>query len=442
MERISMSRQAPSSARGAELVIDKLIPEGKALGRLGDGRVVIAAGAVPGDRIVLDVVSETKGLVTARAHHLVSPSALRIAPACELAERCGGCDWMVLPVAEQRRHKLSILREALLRTGKIDWSDRELSLLAGERSEGYRCRIRLQVAGGRIGFHHRGSHELVEPERCAVGSAAVNAALTRLRALARRHPRALEVYAWLEVREASDGSVSVLLSRGEPSASVDERAWLDELRREFAVAHVGEPAQTLQRFQLTCDTFMLSAPQGFVQVNWEVNRLLVAAVLSGAEQRGVATFVDAYAGSGNFALPLFGRGLSGLAIESNASAVHSAREAATAQGFDPAAFIVDDAAAHAARLARRGQRFDLVLVDPPRAGLKGGLAALAGITGGWLAMCSCNPVTLARDLRSLLDLGFELESLLAFDMFPQTHHLETLAWLRAPGKNAGVSAMT
>ena len=82
------------------------------------------------------------------------------------------------------------------------------------------------------------------------------------------------------------------------------------------------------------------------------------------------------------------------------------------------------------------------LADPPRAGLKSGLAALAGITGGWLAMCSCNPVTLARDLRSLLELGFELESLLAFDMFPQTHHLETLAWLRAPGRAPVPPALT
>jgi len=435
-----MSRPAPASARGAEVVIDKLIPEGKALGRLSDGRVVIATGVVPGDRIVLDVVNETKGLVTARTHRLIAPSPSRIAPPCELAERCGGCDWMMLPLAEQRRHKLAILREALLRTGKIDWSARELSLVVGERSQGYRCRIRLQVAGGRIGFHHRGSHELVEPEVCAVGSDAVNAALTQLRALARRHPRALDAYAWLEVREASDGSVSVLLQRGELAAKVDERPWLEELGAAFGVAHVGGPAHGVQRFQLNDDTFMLSAPQGFVQVNWEVNRLLVAAVLSGAVQRGVATFVDAYAGSGNFALPLLGRGLQGLAIESNPSSIESAREAAVAQGFDPAAFIVDDAALHAAGLARRGQRFDLVLVDPPRAGLKSGLAALAGITGGWLAMCSCNPVTLARDLRSLLDLGFELEALLAFDMFPQTHHLETLAWLRAPGRTPVSSA--
>ena len=435
-----MGQGAPSSPRGAEVVIDKLIPDGKALGRLADGRVVIATGAVPGDRIALDAITESKGLVTARAHHLVVPSASRVTPACELAERCGGCDWMMLSVPEQRRQKLSILREALLRTGKIDWSSRPLELVAGEGALGYRCRVRLQVARGRIGFYQRGSHELVEPEHCAVSSAAVNDALGRLRALARRHPRALDAYAWLEVREATDGSLSVLLQRNDPPAQAEERAWLDALSAWFRVAHVGGPAQAVQRFALTDDVFMLSAPQGFVQVNWEVNRLLIEAVLTGAARRGVVTFVDAYAGSGNFALPLLAQGLRGLAIESNPSAVHSAREAASAQGFDPAAFIVDDTAAHAVRLASRGERFDLVLVDPPRAGLKSGLAALAAISQGWLAMCSCNPVTLARDLRSLLDLGFELESLLAFDMFPQTHHLETLAWLRAPGRSAPSSA--
>ena len=420
------------TARGAEVVIDKLIPEGKALGRLADGRVVIATGAVPGDRIALETVTESKGLVTARSHRLLVPSALRVTPVCELAERCGGCDWMLLSVAEQRRQKLLILREALLRTGKIDWADRPLALVAGEQTEGYRCRVRLQVGDGRIGFHHRGSHELIEPERCAVGSSAVNAALARLRELGRRHPRALDAYAWLEVREASDGSISVLLSPREPAPAVDERPWLEALRAFFRVAHVGGPAHGAQRFQLTDGIFMLSAPQGFVQVNWEVNRLLVAHVLDGAASRGVTRFLDAYAGSGNFALPLLGQGLRGLAIESNASAIGSAREAALAQGFDPAAFVVADAAEHAARLARHGERFDLVLVDPPRAGLKDGLAPLARLASGWLAMCSCNPVTLARDLRALLDLGFEIESLEAFDMFPQTHHMETLAWLRAP----------
>jgi 23S rRNA (uracil1939-C5)-methyltransferase len=435
------------TARGAELVIDKLIPEGKALGRLEDGRVVIASGALPGDRIQLEVVSERKGLVSAHGFRLLAPSPLRIPPSCAWAERCGGCDWMALPLAEQRRHKLEILREALLRTGKIDWRGRPLELFGGQLAEGYRGRVRLQIAGGRIGFFHQGSHDLVEPATCAVSSDAVNAALGHLRELARAYPAALDAFAWLEVRAASDGSVAVLLQPNETESRgagrrrrpvPDELLWLEALRGRYRVMLAGEApgARALQRYQLTDDTFMLSAPGGFVQVNWEVNRELIARVLSGAESRGVQTFLDAYAGSGNFALPLLRRGLSGVAVESNAGAVTAAREAARQQGLDPAAFVSADAAAHARELVRSGGRVELVLVDPPRAGLQAGLEALARCASRWFVMCSCNPVTLARDLGRLVALGFELEAIEAFDMFPQTHHLETLAWLRAPASRA------
>ncbi|HTV26147.1 MAG TPA: RsmD family RNA methyltransferase [Polyangiaceae bacterium] len=421
---------------GEEVVIDKLIPDGKALGRLTDGRVVIASGPLPGDRIALERVKETKGLVTVLEFRQVEPSSQRVAPSCPHAERCGGCDWMALPIAEQRRQKLEILREALLRTGKIDWRERPLELVAGEHAEGYRGRVRLQIGAGRVGFYHRASHELVEPDVCAVSTPRVNAALREIRELSRHHASALDAFAWLEVREASDGSVSILL---EPVAGVPARArsaaWLEALRVHHVVAVRGEeaPRQQWQRFDLTDDAFMLSAPAGFVQVNWEVNRRLIGEVVAGAAQRAVGTFLDAYAGSGNFSLPLLARGLRGLAVESNASAVAPLVEAVRRQGFD-AELVVADAAAHARVLARAGRSFDLVLVDPPRAGLGAGLEPLAGLARHWFSMCSCNPVTLARDLRRLLDLGFELEALRAFDMFPQTHHVEALAWLRAPGQ--------
>jgi 23S rRNA (uracil1939-C5)-methyltransferase len=423
------------SALRAEVVIEKLIPEGKALGRLSDGRVVIASGAVPGDRIRLEQVSESKGLVTVRAHRLLSASPSRIEPSCGLADRCGGCDWMMLPIEEQRRNKLAVLREALLRTGKIDWGTRPLTLVAGERALGYRGRVRLQIAAGRIGFYERASHQLVEPERCIVTSAAVDAALREIRELGREHRAALDAFAWLEVRESSDGTLSVLLEPQTKPSARDTSAWLAALGARFSVAvnqRGADSPQLWQRFQLTDDTFMLSSPLGFVQVNWEVNRKLIEHVLDGAAARGIRTFLDAYAGSGNFALPLSRHGLSGLAVEANPSAAAPLREAARRQGLAGVDIVIADAATHASVVGRQGRRFDLVLVDPPRAGLGRGLAALAELARHWFLICSCNPVTLARDLARLAALGFELEELCAFDMFPQTHHLETVAWLRAP----------
>ncbi|HVZ35236.1 MAG TPA: RsmD family RNA methyltransferase [Polyangiaceae bacterium] len=430
------------AAQGAEVLIEKLIPEGKALGHLGDGRVVIATGAVPGDRIELTRVSERKGLVTVHAYGMRQPSRLRVEPRCPVVAQCGGCDWMMLSAEEQRRQKLLVLAEALRRTGGIDLEGALPVLFTGPSSDGYRRRIRLQVSRGRIGFFGRESHELVEPEHCAVSSAQLNAGLARMRALARAHPRALEAFESLELREGADGHCSVFLAGSRAPFGRAAEQWIEALRAEFLVLASHDPessaeqtaAEAWQRFDLGAGVYMLASPRSFTQVNWEVNRLLIERVLAGARERGAGTFLDAYAGAGNFALPLLAAGLRGVAVEANVPAVLAAREAARRQGLPSDGFVARDVAQWARE--ETGQRFDLVLLDPPRAGVKHGLAQLCEMARGWLALCSCNPVTLARDLRSLLDRGFELERLEAFDMFPETHHLETLAWLRASQRAA------
>lgn len=422
---------------GEELVIEKLIPEGKALGRLADGRVVIVTGAVPGDHIALEEVSRSKGLVQGRRFRLLAPSRLRTTPRCSVAAECGGCDWMILRSEQQHLGKVAVLVEALLRTGKIDVREHPPRIFAGRLRDGYRVRVRLQVKNDRIGFYERGSHDLVEPDHCAVSSPTVNVALGVLRGLARAHTGALSCFSWLELRQASDGTVSVLLERNGERFGAATRSFLEMLRRQFIVvtdtASAEAPA-SWQRFQLTPATYMLSSPASFTQVNWEVNQALIARVIEGAAERGVRSFLDAYAGSGNFTLPLLAQGLSGVAVESNRASILAAREAARRQGLTGGSFVAADAELHAVELHAHGQSFELVFVDPPRAGVKSGLAELARLSKGWLAMCSCNPVTLARDLRRLLDLAFEIESIEAFDMFPQTHHFETLVWLRAPAR--------
>ncbi|MEO8182068.1 MAG: hypothetical protein ABI895_24805 [Deltaproteobacteria bacterium] len=423
----------PQGAVGAELRVEKLIAEGNALGRLSDGRVVILQGAVPGDRVVLERVSEQKGLVRALGFRVTEPSPLRVAPHCPVFGDCGGCDWMMLSPADQRTHKLAVLREALLRTAKLDLGERAIPLFAGPSATGYRRRVRLQVVGGKIGFYARASHALVEPEYCAVSSAALNAGLRELRQLTRSTPATLAGVQSVELRAGCDGKLSLFLERDE--AGLGATPALDSLRERFPCALGSAEAEAMalwQRFQLTPRTYLLAPPGCFTQVNWEVNRELIGRVSSGAQARGVRSFLDAHAGAGNFALPLLAEGMSGSAIECNRLAVLAAREAAQRQGLPADGFTIGDCAQVARELLRQGRRFDLVLLDPPRAGVKHGLAELAALSAGWLAMCSCNPVTLARDLRALLDLGFELDEMAAFDMFPETHHLEVLVWLRAP----------
>jgi 23S rRNA (uracil1939-C5)-methyltransferase len=431
-----------SSLAGTQLLVEKLIPEGNALGRLADGRVVIAQGAMPGDRIELLRVSQQKGLVRALEYRVTEPSSLRVTPRCLVVQECGGCDWMVLSREQQRASKLGMLCEALLRTGKIELDPGAIEFFADAAPGGYRSRVRLQVAEGRIGFHGRGSHVLVEPEQCAVSSGALNVALTELRGLARLHPSLLDAFVSVELRAAPDGTCSAYFERRNPARPLASTE-LAELRQHFRASPGGaslvatsqEEASSealWQRFELTMDTYLLAPPGCFTQVNWQVNRMLIERVRGGARRRGVRSFLDAYAGCGNFALPLLALGLPGVAVEANSLAILAAREAARRQALPRNGFVCADSAVWARAEAVRSRRFDLVLLDPPRAGVKQGLSELAALASEWLVMCSCNPVTLARDLRLLLDRGFELDSVEAFDMFPETHHVETLAWLRAP----------
>jgi 23S rRNA (uracil1939-C5)-methyltransferase len=417
---------------GLELVIEKLIPDGKSMGRLDDGRVVILPAAVPGDRVVALDVTERKGLVTAGGFEVLEPSSLRIEPSCPVARECGGCDWMMLSIGEQRRHKLSVLQDALVRIGKINEPRPLSTVVAGKRAEGYRGRVRLQVQDGHIGFFSRRSHHLVEPERCAVITDELNEALTTLRQMVKAQAESLSDVAYVELRQDTAGGVAVYFAHKTSSVGVAEPSLFAELRHHFAVGTSrSEPGLGVayQRFHVTDETYLLSPPGGFTQVNWEVNRAFVARVVEGAVERGARHFADLYAGCGNFALPLLARGLSGVAVEAVPAAIIAAQVAAREQGLDAEAFVCADAVAHARRLKERSRPFDLVIVDPPRAGVKEGIGAVASLCTGWMAMCSCNPATLARDLRALVAHGLTIQSIEAFDMFPQTHHVETLVWL-------------
>jgi len=184
-----------------------------------------------------------------------------------------------------------------------------------------------------------------------------------------------------------------------------------------------------QRFPLPGEVYVRAPAAAFTQVNWQVNQLLVAAVIEGVAQRGITSFCDLYCGAGNFSLPLLARGLSGVGIESASSSIAAAERAATEQGFTRARFVMGDVREALIQLPR-SESFDLVLLDPPRAGAREVLAEIVARAPQFIAYCSCDPVTLARDLRALCDAGYALEGVTGFDMFPQTHHFESLAWLR------------
>ncbi|HWA71456.1 MAG TPA: class I SAM-dependent RNA methyltransferase [Polyangiaceae bacterium] len=416
--------------------IEKLVPGGAGMARRADGSVGFAPGALPGDRIAVERLTQKKSYAEAREFRVLEPSAERVAPGCPNFERCGGCDWLHLAYDAQLRHKASLLAEALHRTGGFR-EHPEIRVVPSPRQSGYRSRIRLHIDDqGRFGFFAAASHRLVELEHCPAALPELNHAFTEFARIAREFPKLLAAFEQAELRASplAPNFALRLVPRGDlQRASVAAEQLLTALRSVFSLSIAGISGDFAQRFPLST-TLSLEVPaDAFVQVNWEVNLLLVQALGDGARTRGVRRFLDLYAGAGNFTLALAAAGLSGVSVEGHPSAARAARRSLEAYGFSKVEVHAADVRTALGALDPRAEPFDLAVLDPPRAGAAEILASLVALSPRTIAYCSCDPVTLSRDLQRLTKRGYVLEALSAFDMFPGTHHLEALAWLsRAP----------
>ncbi|MET0795413.1 MAG: class I SAM-dependent RNA methyltransferase [Polyangiaceae bacterium] len=412
--------------------ISKLVPGGAGFLRLSNGQGAFAPGAFPGERIHVQQAEDHGGYLQATRWSLIEASPERVSAACPVQSRCGGCDLMALSYPAQVQAKLGILQDALTRTGRFETLP-ELSFVPSDSALAYRSRIRLHIVAGRLGFFAPQSRDLVEIPSCAVADAELNGALHTLRAVIAAHGAELALFSELELRVAPAGPR--LAVRLIPAARQLEGGLrlIAALASHFqvSIAERASDPSLEQRFPLPGGVELRAPGPAFTQVNWPVNQRLVQAVLDGAIARAARSFCDLYCGAGNFSLPLLKHGLTGVGIEASKIAIGAAKRAATEQRLGAGRFIAGDVREALAKMPRT-ELFDLVVLDPPRSGARDILPELIRRAPRYIAYCACDPVTLARDLRVLCDAGYVLEQVTGFDMFPQTHHFETLVWLAQP----------
>jgi 23S rRNA (uracil1939-C5)-methyltransferase len=417
------------NAQKREVTIEKLVPGGAGFARLPDGRSLFVERAFPGDRVRVLELEEKKGYARAHRFELVEAGPDRIEPACRLAATCGGCDWMALSGSAQQRNKALLVKEALERTGGARLEQTPPLVTAGAPF-GYRMRVRLHVENGKVGYFARGSRELVSVPECPVAVDALAPVIRAIHELGAAHAPALRHFSAIELA-APPGSARIAIDLV-PREGADVRApavsALVQRLKELGQIRVGTAGGASARRYEQHDGAFLSVPGGaFTQVNWAVNEALVSAVLAGALARGIRSVLELYAGVGNFTLPLLRAGHTAVAVELDAQALRALADAAQAQGLK-CETIAGDVPRVLGRLAKRKGAFDLALLDPPRAGAKDAIPPLLALAPRFVAYVSCDPVTLARDVRTLGAAGFELSEVTCFDMFPQTHHVETLTW--------------
>jgi 23S rRNA (uracil1939-C5)-methyltransferase len=391
-----------------EITVEKLVYGGEGLGRL-DGRAVLAPFVLPGERVRLRGVARKPGLLRAALLEVLAAAPERVAPPCPYFMRCGGCHYQHAPYETQLALKRAILEDQLRRIGKI--APPEIAVVSGE-PWGYRNRVQLHIAHGALGYLEAQSHKLCGIEQCPIASPAINGAIAILREMLRdpRWPR------FLRQIELFTNETEMQLNVLQADHPVARRFfdWCAERIPGLVSGALDYPA---------ADHTWRVSHGSFFQVNRFLTGKLVETALDGAQGQ---TALDLYAGVGLFSLPLAQRFAAVTAVESGARAAGDLRFNAERAGL---ALRVEKTDAEA-WIEQLETAPDFVLLDPPRAGIgRRMVERLAQLRPPKLALVSCDPATLARDLAGLAGAGYRIERLTLVDLFPQTYHLETVTQL-------------
>jgi 23S rRNA (uracil1939-C5)-methyltransferase len=396
--------------------------------------VVFVPGTAPGDLVRIRIVDEKRHHREAELIAVIEPSPDRRTPPCRFIPECGGCPWQHVAYPAQLAAKRSLLEEALVRIGGLDRGALDIRPIIPSDEWSYRHRLTLRVDGEqRLGFYRQRSHQLVEIDACLIADEPVNRHL----AVAREWLRGVSTTVRrVEIASARDCRVAFVANCEGPFRHDDP------YHERFLKSHpsvsgivlfghgwrhvIGKPVTDLE----VDGGLVIESRGGFTQVNPAANERLVATVAELASPSPSDRVLDLYCGVGNFTLPLARRTREIVGVESDASAIGAARRNAERAAVSNCRFLHRDAAGAAVALAAEGERFSLVVLDPPRSGAAEVVEHLAAGAVDRLVYVSCNPPTLARDLRRLCERGFMLGPLQPIDLFPQTYHLETVALLR------------
>jgi 23S rRNA (uracil1939-C5)-methyltransferase len=407
------------------------------------GKKVFVAGALAGERVRFLRRKSRRNFDDAELLEVLEPSAERVEARCAVFGRCGGCALQHVTAGQQRRIKSQVLRDSLQRIGRVE-PDRWLDAIVGPDWH-YRRRARLAVkdvyAKDRIlvGFRERLAPYVTDMHRCEVLAEPVAGMLDPLAELI----AGLSVRARLPQIEVAvaDNATALVFRVLEPPTGEDEERLRKFGRRQDLRIHLqpggpdtvellwpDPPAEPLYYAMPEFDVRVEFEPAGFVQVNGEVNRRLVAAAVRLLDPQPADRVLDLYCGIGNFSLPLARRCGTVLGVEGDARLVDGARHNATLNGIDTVTFRRADLGAVDGSEAWLDDGWDRVLLDPARNGAAEVVAAMVRIRPRRIVYVSCHPATLARDAGTLVHRGgYRLAAAGIVDMFPHTAHVESIA---------------
>jgi 23S rRNA (uracil1939-C5)-methyltransferase len=412
------------------------------------GKRVLVPGALAGEEVTFQRRRRRRNYDEGVLVEIRRSSPDRVIPACEYFGRCGGCSLQHLSPDAQLAMKQTTLLESLARIGNLQPT--EILPPVHGAVWGYRRRARLAVRHverkGRVlvGFRE---HEkpwvvdmltcatvepaisrLIEPLSSLIGTLSIRARLPQVEATVADNATAL-VFRVLDAPTSADRA-----QLAQFSASQGVRVYLQPGNPESVVAlHPEQPVDELYYRLPAFDLALTFGPTDFIQVHGEVNRQMVDQALRLLAPAAADRVLDLYCGIGNFTLALARHAGEVLGLEGSVAMIRRAQQNATLAGLSTARFIEADLSGAGAEGAWTRERFDLVLLDPPRTGAVELLPALGKLAARRIVYVSCHPGTLARDAGLLVrEHGYRLVSAGVMDMFPHTSHVESMALFERP----------
>lgn len=393
---------------------------GEAVARL-DGKTYFVAGAMPGETVAGDVVTDKGNWARLELAEVRSPSPERIEPRCPHFAACGGCQWQFAERRAQAEWKRTIVAGQLAHLGGLPDAEVRLTVAPGP-AFGYRNRMDFRVADGKPALFRPRSKHLVPLDECSLLHPELAALFDSLGPL----DGARRITLRLGVRT---GDRLVVLSGRVPAQADRWDAAVAVAAGRSVRAVRGRPSLT----EIVAGVTFEIGATAFFQNNTEGAEALVALVTEAAGVTPDDVLLDGFAGGGLFAATMGREAARVIAVEGDAAAVRDLR-----RNLDRAAVEAQIVAADfTAAPLRADEPWTVAVVDPPRTGLgRDGVAAVTSTDPTRVVYVSCDPANLARDTRLMAEAGYRLDWAAPVDMFPQTFHIETVARFTLSGAGA------
>lgn len=381
-----------------DVTVEKIVPNGYGLAFTENLTVFIPLAAA-GDSLRVRIYQKKNKIAFADIVEILKPSDLRIDAPCEYFGRCGGCDFQQMSYEDQLAAKVAIIKDCLTRIGKINY-EREIEIIPSPKPFAYRARAQWHVDTKRekIGYFQRNSHKVIDVAHCPILTEDLQKTLSDLR----------EKLEWKNFWSEKT-VIEAASANGQVSIYSDEMI---------------EPTKEIF-FEIDDEKYFYSA-KSFFQGNPFLIEKLIELALDNASGKNA---LDLYCGVGLFTLPLAENFEKATGIEANRDAIDFAEKSAAAARIENVEFhaeSVDD-------FLNENElgEVDFILLDPPRSGAeKQTIENIIKIKPTEISYVSCEPSVLARDLRMFIDAGYTIKSITALDLFPQTHHVETIVRLK------------